>query len=113
MGYVIPDLGYGDVFHNNSLVLELTASVGSPAEHTGIALGLVDNDDTVEAALSLAAGALVSTAALGESVSALPTLNAGPWSGVVPADWWDGLSSDQKAGFRTLIRHKVRSGRVW
>jgi hypothetical protein len=113
MGYVIPDLGYGDVCWNNSLVIELTASVGSPAEHTGISLGLVDSDDTVEAALSLAAGALVSTAALGNAIGALPTLNVGPWSGVVPATWWAGLSSDQKAGFRTLIQHKVRSGRLW
>lgn len=113
MGYVIPDLGYGDVFWNNSLVIELTASVGSPAEHTGISLGLAENDDTVEAALSLAAGALVSTAALGEAVSALPTLNVGPWSGVVPATWWSGLSADNKAGFRTLIRHKARQGRLW
>jgi hypothetical protein len=43
----------------------------------------------------------------------LPTLNVGPWSGVVPATWWAGLSSDQKAGFRTLIQHKARSGRLW
>lgn len=100
MGYVIPDLGWAWEYVSESWWLVVYASQGSgPTHHSGFACGPYtaprDDGGICETLIASAADGIE---ALGDAIADLPTINAGPFPGVVPRDWFAGLPTGLRAG---------------
>jgi hypothetical protein len=94
MGYVIPDLGIGWEPNGGAWWAVVSVSRGSPAHHSGFAVGPVNapRSGTPAAVLeALLSSAADGEAALIDALGDVPVSEGGPFPGVVPADWYDGL----------------------
>lgn len=96
MGYVIPDLGIGWEPHGGAWWAVVSVSQGSPAHHSGFAVGPVNapRSGTPAAVLeALLSSAADGDAALIDALGDVPVSEAGPFPGVVPALWYNSLPS--------------------
>ena len=111
MGFVIPNLGIAiDCWGtgDDDIDAVLVCGQGSPSKHTGISLGRYSTAVArIGRPATLMQAALDGLTEFGDAVEALPTINSGPFPGVVPADWWDSLTSDEKAKLHRAVLAKA------
>ena len=117
MGVLVDDVSMAvDVWGSgdDDIDVVLASSCGSPAHHHGISLGRYSSAAVrIGRVAGLMEAALVGLTEFGAAVGALPTINSGPFPGVVPATWWGSLTGAQQSRlWRALIAKAVRSSLV-
>lgn len=109
MGALDVNVQYGWEPKPSGWFFVLTASRGTPAHHSGFAVGPVSSPRTGAPAAvceALVASAADGKAAFVDALGDVATINSGPFPGVVPADWFDGLPE----GLEDLV---VSDGATW
>lgn len=111
MGFLIPNLGivtdcWGD--GDDDIDAVLACGQGSPARHGGISLGRYSTAVArIGRPAALMQAALEGLEEFGDAVAALPTINSGPFPGVVPATWWASLTSEEKSKLHRAVLAKA------
>jgi hypothetical protein len=114
MGHSIPNWKGAVDLHDGTSWITLEVSLGSPASHHGICLGAASSSAArIHRPAALIAAAETSQSALETAVHALPTINSGPFAGVDPGDWYDGLTSAEKTSLRDLLLLHAGQSRVF